>query len=516
MTLLLRNSSGREQKLRPTQFEQGRSITVPAPYGGINLRDDITALKPNEARILNNWLPGAGNLAIRPGFTDHGTGMGSGEVKTLAAFRGLTSSKMIAGANGKLWDVTSAGAATQLATGFTEDRWQWETYNNRLILVNGTDAPTDYNGTATASTAWSGSGLTIANLVNVALVRNRLWFCENNSADVWYAGIGSITGSLTKFQLSQIASGGTCMAIGSWSRDAGDGADDFTVFVMSTGEIIVYQGDPASTFSLQGKFAGASPIGRKCLFKVGGELVVITRMGFLPVSAAVAGVALDLARIDPWGKIAPLVSYDANLFAGNAGWQGVLHEGLVYVNVPQTTGQLSKQYFLNTRTGSWATISDWNPSSMLSFNNRLYIGLQTGGAVSVVGGSTDDGTDITATANGAFVYPSQAQQAHVFTAVRPKVQVTGELSGYVGVDVDFVSSIFDGGSIPIVSATGDTPWDTSAWDTSAWASENPTEQLWFTITGSGRSVATKFRVTGSTQDARWFATDIMMKTGGTR
>jgi len=194
----------------------------------------------------------------------------------------------------------------------------------------------------------------------------------------------------------------------------------------------------------------------------------------------------------------------------------VLHEGLVYVTVPQTTGQLSKQYFLNTRTGAWATVTDYNASSMLTFGNELYFGAQTGGLVEVVGGATDDGSDITATANQAFVYPSQAQQAHVFTAVRPKVQVTGVLSGYVGVDVDFVTSIFAGISIPIVSASGDAPWDTSAWDTTAWGSENPTEQLWFSIFGNGRAVAPKFRVTGSTQDARWFATDILMKTGGIR
>ena len=234
MAILLRNGRMPQIKHRPTQFEQGKSITLPAPYGGLNLRDDITALKPNEARVLENWFPGSGELTLRDGYDDHATGMGSGEVKTLAGYVGLTSSRLIACANGKIFNATSAGAATELATGLTVDRWQHVLYNNRLLMVNGADAPRDYNGTAIASTAWSGSGLTITNLVNIGLSRNRIWCCENSSADVWYASIGAITGAMTKFQLSQIASGGICMAIGSWSRDSGIGADDVTVFVMSS------------------------------------------------------------------------------------------------------------------------------------------------------------------------------------------------------------------------------------------------------------------------------------------
>jgi hypothetical protein len=88
VTLLLRNGRAPQIKLRPTQFTQGRSITVPAPYGGLNLRDDITALKPNEARVLENWMATSGQLSIRPGFDRHVGSMGGGEVKTLASYIG--------------------------------------------------------------------------------------------------------------------------------------------------------------------------------------------------------------------------------------------------------------------------------------------------------------------------------------------------------------------------------------------------------------------------------------------
>jgi hypothetical protein len=590
VTLLIRNGRAPQIKLRPTQFNQGRSLTVPAPYGGLNLRDDITSLKPNEARVLENWFATSGQLSLRPGNARHVGSMGGGEVKTLAAYIGYSSNTLLAAAGGSIYRVpfqtveiedisndnpavveaeahgfqdgqkvyitgvggmtevnnlvftvanktdddfelsgtdssgygtyTSGGTASleavSLATGFTNDRWQTALYSNRLFFVNGADTPQVYNGSTVANIAWAGSGLTSTNLINIALVRNRLWFCEKNSADVWYANVGQITdaSNLTKFQLSQIAGGGYCMAIGSWSRDAGDGADDMTVFVMSTGEILIYQGDPGSTFSLIGKYAtGAQPIGRQCLFRVGGELIVITKLGLLPVSAAIGGVALDLARIDPWGKIAPGFVEDAARHSENEGWHGCLHEGVVYVNVPLSVGGLSKQWVLNTRNGSWQVFTKWNGSSFCSFNGELYFGGSSGGTVYEVGGPSDRGESIEALASCAFVTPSSSYLSNMFTAIRPKIDADGAVTGMVGVDTDF---IFGSQVTPIVDVTASdslTPWG-SPWG-SPWGNSGSPDPTWFTITGVGRSVSVRFRASSSlSTNFRWFATDLLYKPGG--
>lgn len=514
MALLLRNGRMPQFKYRPTQFEQGMSRTIPAPYGGINLRDDITALQINEARVLNNWRPTSGQLAFRPGKTQHATGMGSGEVKTLAAYVGFSTQKLIAGAGGAIYDATTAGSAATLDDGFSEDRWQTALYNNRLFFVNGTDAPQTYDGSSLTATAWTGSGLTITNLINIALVRNRLWFCEKDSADVWYGGIGSITGGLTKFQLSQIAGGGYCMAVASWSRDGGDGADDLTVFVMSTGEIIVYQGDPASTFALIGKYRVPPPVGRQCTFQVGGELVVITQLGLLPVSAAVGGVALDPAAINPWGKVAPGITEDVVLHGGNHGWHGLLHEGEVFVNVPQTEGVLSRQWVLNLRNGSWSTCTGWNPSSFASFAGELYFGSQTGGKVFRVFGSSDDGEDIVAQSNGAFIFATQSQSNNVFTALRPKMEAQGSVSGLVGVDTDFIVRPLVGESVALFDDPSTTPWG-SEWG-SPWGIKGAARALWYSVHGEGRSVSIRMRAVGQSQDLRWYACDVLFKPGGIR
>lgn len=517
MALLLRGRKSTPLMMRPTQYEQGASLSLPAPYGGINLRSDITALQPNEARVLENWFAGSGQLSLRPGFTQWATGLGSGEVKTLAPYVGYSASKLLAAANGKIYDVTSTGAATQKATGFAEDRWQTALYSDRLFFVNGTDTPQVYDGSTVGAIAWAGTGLTNTNLVNIALVRNRLWFCEKNKADVWYGAVGQITAvsNLTKFQLSQIAGGGYCMAIGAWSRDAGDGADDMTAFVMSTGEILIYQGDPATTFSLIGKYkTSAPPIGRQCLFNVGGELVVITTLGLLPVSAAVGGVAMDLARIDPWGKIAPGIAADAVLDSGNPGWHGCLHDGVVYVTVQQSPGVLSKQHVLNTRNGTWQTYTGWNGSCFASFNGELYFGAETGGLVCQVGGADDDGTDITAISNGAFIYPNKSQSNNLFTGMRPKIQASGTASGAIGVDTDFVIRTLVGNAVDLVNDPSTTPWG-SAWG-SPWGTASDYRSLWYSIQGEGRAVSVRMRATCNSEDLRWFATDLLFKPGGIR
>lgn len=516
MALLLSRGEKPSFKWRPQQWEQGASTTLPAPYGGLNLRSDITAMQPNEARVLENWIADSGYLYMRKGTEEHATGLSGSSVKTVVSFVGLTTSKLLGAGSGAIYNATSAGAATSLATGFTSDWWQTALYNNRLQFVNGADTPQVYDGSTVSSAGWSGSGLTVTNLVNVGLARNRLWFCENNSADVWYGGIGSITGTLTKFQLSQIAAGGICMAIGAWSRDAGDGADDVTVMVMSTGEIIIYQGDPASDFNLAGKYWGAPPIGRNCLFRVGGELVIITRLGILPVSAAIGGSGqLNLASIDPWGKIAPGIAADAVSHGDKTGWSGIMHDGFVYVTVPlSSTNAISKQYVLNLRNGSWSVLTGYNGVSWCSFGGEVYFGASTGGKVLTIGGTTDLGSDITASANGAFVLPSGPSNTNLFTAIRPKMQADGSVAGFIGVDTEYVLRPASSNSVNIVDDPSSTPWG-SEWG-SPWGRRGEAQAQWYTIRGLGRAVSVRMRATGATQNLRWFATDLVYKPGGIR
>lgn len=498
----------RSIRVRPT----GATTTIPAPYGGLNLRDDITALRQNEARQLNNWVSQGGVLQVRPGGTSFATGMSSSSILRLASFETVSAEKLVAFTGTTVYDITS-GTPSSILGSQTSGQTQYANYKDRLLWCNGADAPRDWDGTTVTATSWTGSGLTIANLINIAVVRDRVWFCEADQAFVWYGGSASITGTLTKFDLSQIAEGGHCMAIGSYSRDSGDGMDDFTVFVMSTGQVLVYQGDVSSTFSLVGKYWTNPPIGRQCLFNVGGELIIITEMGLMPVSAILSG--LNIWAVEPWGKIAPGIRTDAKSHASRNGWNGHVHKGLCYINVPLST-TLSKQYVLNLTNGAWSTYTGLKAGDFASFGGKLYYGLLNAGTVLSHEGSTDNGSQIVLQARGAFIVPNKSFNTNMYTAARPKIAANGVVSGSVGVDTDYFETAIIDPSVSIVDDDNTSPWNDSDWNDTPWASPVNPSQDWISIRGEGRSVAIKLKVYASTEELKWTATDLLFKPGGIR
>lgn len=489
-------------------------VAIPAPFGGMNTRDGLAVLKPEEARYLMNWTPIGNAVEIRKGYTEQSTGGVAGIVATLVPFNGLTSSKLV-GINGAttaadLYDFSAASAAQIANSNYTVNRWQIENYGNRLIGVNGTDTPFTYDGSSSGATGFSGSGLTIANLINIRKVRNRLWFCEKSSADVWYGGLGAITGTLTKFQLSQVVSGGTCMAIGAHSSDAGDGADDLTVFVMSTGEVVVYSGDPSSTFAKVGNFTMPPPVGRKCLVSIGGQLAVLTRMGLVPVDAAFRGTAFDVVALGNFGKVSPSIQKDVEQFGGLDGWEMVFHNGLVVINVPTLTNAASRQWVYNVLTGAW---TQWSlPAACLAvWGGNLYFGAWGVGTVWKYSGSGDNGASISTVARTSFTPPEGISRL-VASMIRFDMAVDGQVSGRFGIDADFISGTIDIPSVTIAASSTSTPWG-SPWG-SAWSASTQSSSEWFGTYGEGRRLSVALEASVLADTAEWYSTQMLVEQGG--
>lgn len=490
------------------------TVPIPAPFGGMNTRDGLAMLKPEEARELKNWIPVGNAVEVRKGYNEHSTGGVAGIVATLVPFNGLTASKLV-GINGAstaadLYDFSGTTAASIANSNYTVNRWQIENYGNRLIGVNGTDTPFTYDGSTSAATGFSGSGLTIANLVNIKKVRNRLWFCEKDSSDVWYGGLGSITGTLTKFQLSQVISGGTCMAIGAHSSDAGDGADDLTVFVMSTGEVVVYSGDPSSTFTKVGNFAIPPPVGRKCLVNIGGQLAVLTRMGLIPLDAAFRGVAFDMVALGDFGKVAPSIQSDVAAHGTNDGWEMVFHGGYVIINVPILANTRSRQWLYNVLTGGWTQL-DLPAACFASWAGDLYFGSWTVGTVYKYTGSDDNGASIPASARTSFT-PAVGINRVVASMIRFDMIIDGQISGRFGVDADFIAASISIPNVTIAASTGTTPWG-SPWG-SPWSSSQQSTGEWFSTYGEGRRLGIALETSISAETAQWYSTHLMVEQGG--
>lgn len=494
---------------------------IPAPTFGVNARDQQGAIRDVEALLLENWLPEGDRVRVRDGFLAHTTaGLGSGAVETIAEWRGASGVKLLVAANGGIFDVSSPGTATELTTtAQSSNRWQTACFNGRLIFVNGADAPLYFDGATMAPAGFTATGLTPSNLIYVAPFKSRLYFVEKDTASAWYGAAAGVTGALTEFDFGQIAQhGGNLAAVGTWSNDSGEGLDDYLVAVMESGEILIYGGDyPGdSGWALQGSYMLAPPIGRRCLVKFGGELVVLTTAGPLPVSVAMRGVSPESAEADAtWGKIRRKFADLSEAYGAVWGWQAFNHSGVGYFNVPTVVSSTSEQWVLNSTVPAWAKYTGLNAQCFASSGGNLYFG-GVDGKVYKVGGASDNGKEIVARAKSAFTSFKQPTKMKRVTMLRPLIETEGTLQCSVGTDLDYENQNFAAGLQSFtVTGTGSL-WDAEAWDVPSWGENSSVAGNWVTAHGIGRQISVRFEVRVLNTRVYWYATDIRMLMGDNR
>lgn len=481
-------------------------ITILAPFGGMNTRDAVSALPQGKARLLENFVCKQGSVYRRPGYVQHSISGPAASVGTLHAHYGPAGQALIGVAGGNVYDYSGSTASSLSVAGYSSDFWQAATFNGYSIFVNGNDTPFRFDGASVSATGFTGPGLTLSSLINVTVSRNRLWFCQRDSADVWYGGISSITGGLTKFQLSQLTGGGHCVAVMPWSvEDAGDGADDYTVFLMSTGEVVVYSGDPAATFSLIGKYQMPRPIGFRCWAHLSGEPIIITEAGLIPLKSAVRGVAFQDVALGLFGEVGPSLAADARTYGNNNGWQIAFVDGLFYINVPTTSGT-SKQWVLNTQIGAWSYYSGLPALSIVEYNGELYLGHPKNGGVYRHSSNVDDGATIICRARTGFVAATNGNIYNA-TAVLHYLEAIGAVTGRFALDFDFNEKPLSSTARVISDSTSTTPWG-ALWG-SPWSSTRKTQTKRFSAHGAGQFVAVALELSGSATEVKWQSSQIL-------
>jgi hypothetical protein len=479
-------------------------------------------MSPTDAIMMQNWFPDQNAVRLRDGHSVHcDTGSGS-VVESLLAWDHQGSRKLLAAVGGGITDVTSATAASVVtASTYTNDRWQSVNSGGYLIACNGADSPWHYNASGLSNTGFTGTGLTVSDLIAVESYKSRLYFVEKDTAHFWYGGVGAVvSGTLTKFDLGQITRrGGTLQAIGTWSTRTGDNLAEFICFIMSTGETLIYSGsDPGSDFALIQRVEVGEPIGRRCVEKLGGDLVVITKQGFIPMSfLVVGGTAAQIDTSPVYGKIRSAAQEVATSYGSNFGWQVFMSASgqQLYFNVPRSEGVQYTQYVLNVVTGSWTEFYGWQARCFTRLNGTDYWGTSDG-QVMQVGGVSDNGSDIIASCRTAFSYAGDRGARKRFTAVRPVVETDGIFQATIGINVDFTNRGFPPNNVNIGQFTTGAEWDESAWDEDEWADEAQPNLSWVSVTGIGRSVSVAFNMRTQSQNVEWFSTDILGQRGSVR
>lgn len=492
---------------------------VPAPTLGVNARDPQGAIRDAEAILLENWFPEGDKVRVREGYSGH-TSVGSSPVRSIMEWRGPTGVSILVASGNRIYDATVAGTATELTTtALSSDKFQWACFNDRLIMVNGADAPLSFDGSSLSTAGFTATSLTASNLIFVAPFKSRLYFVEKDSASVWYGAAAGVTGALVEFDAGQVAQrGGNVAAVGAWSNDSGEGLDDYLAILMESGEVLIYGGDyPGdSGWALQGSYMLAPPIGRRCTVKFGGELVVLTKAGPLPVSQAMRGVSTQDADLDEtWGRVRWKMSDLAEQYGSVEGWQAVNHNGVGFFNVPTVADTVSEQWVLNTTIPAWCSFTGLNVQCMLSSDGDLYFGGPSGG-VYTYGGSSDNGAAIVARAKTAFVNFKMPSKMKRVAMLRPFLDIDGSLQCSIGVDVDYSNRTFASNLQRFtVTSTGGL-WDTSSWDETDWGDEDAGATNWISAGGIGRQVSIRFEVSILGSKCYWYATDIRMHLGDYR
>lgn len=493
--------------------------TLPAPIGGWNQRDALSAMEATDAIILDNWVPQRGGVQLRTGFEQWGTGLSGSYVESIMPYNAVSSanSKLFASTPTIIYDVTTQGAASSSVTSMTNGRWSHvmfsNTVGNFLYLCNGADTPRYYDG-SWHTTGFTGSGLTITNLDYVANHMNRLWFIEKNTVNSWYGPTSAITGTLTKFS-PPFRLGGTLTALISWSRDGGSGPDDYLVFLSTTGEAALYVGtDPASadTFALVGVTKLAEPIGRRCVVTLGADVGLLTSIGVLPMSSVLGQSTSGAGQSALTNKISNAFTSSYQLASSNFGWQVIEYPkaALVIVSIPTTERSVQIQYVMNMLTGAWCSWSGINAGAFGVFNSSMFFGGNGGIVYRLNSGYVDDTASIVGTMQTAFSTLGTPMQKH-FTMARPLFLSPPSYAPLINIKLDYDTST----SNLTYSTTGNpgSPWTTSPWTTSAWGAGLVPSLPWQTIDGVGVAGSIAFGVSAQSQLV-FNGVDLMYQPGG--
>jgi hypothetical protein len=436
--------------------------------------------------------------------------------------------------------ITRGGAGNLTATMTTAVAHGLVTGNT--ITVAGA-IPAEFNGiyrvtvtgpttlTYTMATAPSGNASTVgtytvryfitgensSNFETVNLFKERLYFVIKDSLDFCYLPVDSINGAVTKFPLGGIfKNGGYLQAMGTWTIDAGYGVDDLAAFVTSNGEVAIYKGsDPSdpTDWSLIGIYLIGQTFNRKCMFKYGGDLLVLTEGGLVPLSAGLQSTRLD-PRVNITDKIFYAISQATSLYSSFYGWQinYFAKQNMLILNVPATSGP--EQYVMHNITKSWARFTNIPANCWELSGDDMYFG-GDGFVGKFYDTNADAGSNISAFTQQAYSYFDTRGQQKRFTLVRPILQTdNGVPTVLCGISTDFdtVDLTNQISFNPNILSIG--LWDISDWDDANWGGGLVTTKIWQGVTGIGYAGSVSLNVVSQAIEFHWASTDYVMETGG--
>lgn len=337
------------------------------------------------------------------------------------------------------------------------------------------------------------NSLTSADMSYVWAYQNRLFFIEKDSLTAYYMDDPDVIGG-TAVALplgGTFGTGGSLLFGEAWSLDSGasGGLSEQCIFTTTEGEVAVFQGidpDTAADWGKVGVYKIGKPLGNKGYFRAGGDLVISTTIGLVPLSQA---IQRDLAALSP-----SAVSYqieeawnEAVDRRGLSGWFcKIWAEAQMVLVVPPTVGEEAPVVFVvNARTGAWARFTGWDALCMEVFNGELYFGSRDGKIIKAGVGGTDQDAPYTAAYVPLFEDFDNPAALKIPQLARLVLRGATNLNTSIAAKFDFdltLPTAPQATPVPVGSEWGSGIWGESVWG----AGRTPImSQIWKSVGGQG-------------------------------
>jgi hypothetical protein len=491
-----------------------KSKTFAAPRRGWIVSENLASQGPESALILENAFPTTTGVRPRLGRRKRAT-LGTVPVESMWEYVAPAGRQRFAADATKIYDITIVAdpnaAVTATITGRTSGY-----YNTVQIATaggffqycfNGTDKPLLFNGTT--FTAIDGvstpaiTGVTTTALSYGWLYANRLFMVQKGTSNAWFLPVDSVGGAAQVVSLAGVFQKGSELLFGAqWSLDAGDGLNQKCVFVSTTGEVAIYEGtDPSdpTKWSLQGVYSITRPLGPRAWMQAGGDLLIATDDGIVPLSEAVRKdpAALSLSavtrNIEPeWRKEAAArvtLPFEIIKWPLNA---------MMVVSLPPVAGQVADHCLVcNLQTGAWAKFTNWQTRCMAMFNERGFFGTNAGTVHEMEIGGADDGTPYTMTYVGAFDHFDSPGVTKTVTMARTTFRASVPIIPKVSCSTNYGITLPSAPPSP-VATTATSTWDAGLWDVAIWdaaGTQATFKTSWVGIGSTGYAIAPQVQLT---------------------
>lgn len=371
------------------------------------------------------------------------------------------------------------------------------------------------------------TGVDTSTLSHVNVYRSRLYFVERGTFSVWYPPVDTLGGAATEFVLNGIfLKGGSLLFTATWSLDAGDGVDDKLVFVTTEGEAAIYEGGfpGLDNWNLVGRYDLAPPLGKNAVMRAGGDLLIATIEGIVPMSAAMTkdAAALSLAAITR--TIEPEWKKEV-LARSSLPWDMLKwpNHNMAIVALPTEagtagTGPAPYCFVVNVQTGGWTKYTNWNTRCLGLFDEWAYFGTTGGTVLKAEASGSDDGSPYECALVWQFDQLGDVGPTHLVHQLRTTFLASVPFTPKASLSTNYVIKLPAAPPAAANNPSG-SEWDVGLWDVAVWDAQGQKSVTtrWTSAGRTGFVIAPQVQVTCGqllAPDAELLSLELTFEHGG--